>query len=175
MTSSEFKDMVIPHYRAMYGVALAVLGGDTAMAEDAVQDTMLRLWDHREQLPEIASVKAYAVRAVRNRCLELLRSSAQVADVEDAATKTALDAASLPDQRTAAEAADNLELASRLMERLPEAQQNILKLRAYADLDNEEIAQTLGINNATVRQQLSRARKSLREMMARYTGRTQKQ
>ncbi len=61
------------------------------------------------------------------------------------------------------------------MERLPDAQQNILKLRAYADLDNEEIAQTLGINNATVRQQLSRARKSLREMMARYTGRTLKQ
>ncbi len=171
MTSSEFKEMVIPHYRAMYGVALAVLGGDSRMAEDAVQDTLLRLWDNRKQLPEITSCKAYAIRAVRNRCLELLRSSTPKANVEDESTKIAVDTASIPDQRVAAEAADNLELASRLMAKLPEAQRNILHMRAFSDLDNEEIAHVLGINNATVRQQLSRARKALREMMGRYATR----
>lgn len=169
MDSSEFKRQVIPHYRAMYGVAMAMLGGDSQRAEDAVQDTMLRLWDHRGQLPEISSVKAYAIRAVRNRCLELIRSGAPEADVEDPATRTAVDSASIPGQRSATEAADNLELATRLMAALPEAQRNILRMRAFADLDNDEIAQTLGRNNATVRQQLSRARKTLRDLMGRIS------
>lgn len=167
MNSNEFKQQVIPHYRAMYGVAMAMLGGDSQRAEDAVQDTMLRLWDHREQLPEIASIKAYAVRAARNRCLELIRSAAPEADVEDPATRVAVETASLPDLKAAEDAAEKLELATRLIDQLPESQQNILRMRAFADLDNEEIAQSLGINNATVRQQLSRARKTLRDLMNR--------
>lgn len=167
MNSNEFKQQVIPHYRAMYGVAMAMLGGDSQRAEDAVQDTMLRLWDHREQLPEIASIKAYAVRAARNRCLELIRSAAPEADVEDPATRVAVEAASLPDHEAAEDAAEKLELATKLIDQLPESQQNILRMRAFADLDNEEIAQSLGINNATVRQQLSRARKTLRDLMNR--------
>lgn len=165
MDSNEFKQQVIPHYRAMYGVAVAMLGGDSQRAEDAVQDTMLRLWDHRGQLATVSSLKAYAIRAVRNRCLELIRSATPEADVDDPATRTAVDAASVNPQQAASEASDQLELASRLISRLPESQQEILRMRAFADLDNEEIAQALGINNATVRQQLSRARKTLRQLM----------
>lgn len=165
MDSNEFKQEVIPHYRAMYGVAVAMLGGDSQRAEDAVQDTMLRLWDHRGQLAAVSSLKAYAIRAVRNRCLELIRSAAPEADVDDPVTRTAVDAASVTPQQAASEASDQLELASRLIGSLPESQQEILRMRAFADLDNEEIAQALGINNATVRQQLSRARKTLRQLM----------
>lgn len=165
MDSNEFKQEVIPHYRAMYGVAVAMLGGDSQRAEDAVQDTMLRLWDHRGQLAAVSSLKAYAIRAVRNRCLELIRSAAPEADVDDPVTRTAVDAASVTPQQAASEASDQLELASRLIGSLPESQQEILRMRAFADLDNEEIAQALGINNATVRQQLSRARETLRQLM----------
>lgn len=166
MDSNEFKQQVIPHYRAMYGVAVAMLGGDSQRAEDAVQDTMLRLWDHRGRLADgVGSLKAYAIRAVRNRCLELIRSATPEADMDDPATRTAVDAASVTPQQAASEASDQLELASRLISRLPESQQEILRMRAFADLDNEEIAQALGINNATVRQQLSRARKTLRQLM----------
>lgn len=167
MNSNEFKQQVIPHYRAMYGVAMAMLGGDTTQAEDAVQDTMLRLWDHREHLPEISSIKAYSIRAVRNRCLELLRSSTREENLEETSVKLAVDAASIPSQKKAEDAVEKLEQVTELIAQLPDAQQDILKMRAFADLDNEEIAQTLGINNTTVRQQLSRARKTLRSLMTR--------
>ncbi len=167
MNSNEFKQQVIPHYRAMFGVAMAMLGGDSAMAEDAVQDTMMRLWDHRDQLAEVSSIKAYAIRAVKNRCLELIRSATREDDLEEPAVRVAVETASIPNQANAEEAAEKLEYVTRLMERLPDAQQDILRMRAFADLDNEEIAQTLGINNATVRQQLSRARKTLRDLLNR--------
>ena len=85
--------------------------------------------------------------------------------MDDPVTRTAVDAASVTPQQAASEASDQLELASRLIGSLPESQQEILRMRAFADLDNEEIAQALGINNATVRQQLSRARKTLRQLM----------
>lgn len=167
MNSNEFKQQVIPLYRAMYGVAMAMLGGDTTQAEDAVQDTMLRLWDHREHLPEISSIKAYSIRAVRNRCLELLRSSTREENLEETSVRLAVDAASIPSQKKAEDAVEKLEQVTKLIAQLPDAQQDILKMRAFADLDNEEIAQTLGINNTTVRQQLSRARKTLRSLMTR--------
>lgn len=49
MTTQEFKDKIMPHHGAMFRVASAILS-DSEEAADAVQDSMMRLWQYRDKL-----------------------------------------------------------------------------------------------------------------------------
>ena len=50
---------------------------------------------------------------------------------------------------------------------LPPGQATVMKLRVYNGLDNKEIASHTGFSDETVRQQLSRARRKLKELLNR--------
>jgi RNA polymerase sigma factor (sigma-70 family) len=58
----------------------------------------------------------------------------------------------------------------RAMATLPEEQRAVLVLRAYHDLDYQEIAQALGIEVGTVKSRLGRARLALRQVLAEAEG-----
>jgi len=58
----------------------------------------------------------------------------------------------------------------RAMSALPEEQRAVLVLRAYHDLDYQEIAQALGIEVGTVKSRLGRARLALRQVLAEAEG-----
>lgn len=49
--------------------------GSIFEAEDAVQDTMIRAWQHREQMRQQASLRAWVYRIATNVCLDRLRSA----------------------------------------------------------------------------------------------------
>ncbi len=50
---------------------------DEALAEEAVDDAILHLWEHRREIDEIRSLQAYLIRSVRNRCVDELRLATQ--------------------------------------------------------------------------------------------------
>jgi len=58
----------------------------------------------------------------------------------------------------------------RAMAALPDEQRAVLVLRAYHDLDYEEIATMLGLELGTVKSRLGRARLALRQVLARRQG-----
>ena len=47
---------------------------DVALAEEIVDDTIFYLWEHRTDIEITFSLRAYLMRAVRNRCLNELNS-----------------------------------------------------------------------------------------------------
>ncbi|MEK4003676.1 sigma-70 family RNA polymerase sigma factor [Paenibacillus sp. FSL H3-0333] len=49
--------------------------GSIFEAEDAVQDTMIRAWQHQEQMRQQASLRAWMYRIATNVCLDRLRSA----------------------------------------------------------------------------------------------------
>ena len=163
MDNETFKTLVLPHYRTMYGVAVALLG-DRDMSSDAVQDAMVRLWETRSELVDVRNMRGFVMKVTRNICLDSLRRVRHEADRSDPVV--AVEAGTTCESDPMADK-DNLEHIERMMASLPESQRKVLMLRAYSDLDNDEIADELGISNETVRQQLSRARKRLREMYRR--------
>ncbi len=150
----------MPHYRTMYGVAVALLG-DSDGASDAVQDTIVRLWEIRQELYDVRNIRGFVMKVTRNICLDAIRRIRISADISDPVVEASVEHMNLNDPIADK---DSLRHVEHLMAALPESQRKVLMLRAYADLDNDEIAAQLGITNETVRQQLSRARRTLRKL-----------
>lgn len=63
------------HYVLLCRFAYQLLN-DSSLAEEIVDDTIFYLWEHRADIEITHSIRAYLMRAVRNRCLNELNSLA---------------------------------------------------------------------------------------------------
>jgi len=131
----------------------------TDEAEDVVQEIGIKMWERRSELDTLRSVEAYAMSAVRNRCLDYARSP-------HSRTNELLEAHDAAHEQTpykSLEQADMAAFVRRLIERLPEQQQTVIRLRDIEGYELDEIAEITGMNEGTVRTCLSRARQKIRE------------
>lgn len=159
MLASEFKSTVLPCYRRMYAVAMAMVR-DSAEAADIVQDAMAAMWNARDRI-DPAKAEAYALTATRHTAISHLRSSGGRADTDRLPDVAATGGSEV-------ESRDELILVRRLIDRLPEQQREVLMLSAFDGLSNEEIQDATGCSAANVRQLLSRARRTLRTLYSNY-------
>lgn len=151
MEAEKFRQTVVPLYRQLYGVAMAVTGnGDDAA--DIVQDVMVRLWSRRDELDAVQSVKAFAVTMARNMAIDRIRSTARLT-IPDSLPEQAVPP---PDYGCGD--------VERIIDVLPPVQKEVMTLRAVADLEIDEISRVTGYTPANVRQMLSRARRKLRQI-----------
>ena len=155
MTATEFQNNILPAYGAMLAVACRMLG-DREEASDAVQELMKRLWEEHDRLDAGAAGAAYACRAVRNRCIDIIRSRRLGADVP---IDSLADDIAEPDDDDGS--ARMIELAS-AVDRLGEPRRTILRL-SLDGKSGAEIATEVGMTEQSVRQYLSRTRKELRK------------
>lgn len=68
-----FKYIYECHYVLLCRFANQILN-DAALSEEVVDDAIFYLWEHRREIEITYSVRAYLMRAVRNRCLNELQS-----------------------------------------------------------------------------------------------------
>lgn len=68
-----FKYIYDRHYALLCRFAYQLLG-DAPLAEEVVGDVIFYLWEHRAEIDIVCSLRAYLLRAVRNRCLNELNS-----------------------------------------------------------------------------------------------------
>ena len=158
MEKTEFNQLLKQLRPKLYRFALA-LAKRADEAEDAVQEVGVRLWERRSELGALRSVEAYAMSAVRNRCLDYARSPRS-------RTNELNETHDSPHELTphsALEQADTLAFVKLLVNRLPEQQKAVVHLRDIEGYELEEIANVLKMNSAAVRSNLSRARQKLRE------------
>ncbi|EMR02402.1 RNA polymerase sigma factor [Cesiribacter andamanensis] len=155
-----FRTTVLPARNRLYRVALWMLK-DSAEAEDALQEGMLRLWVYRQKLMLCSNVEAFAVRTVRNLCLDRLKSKQYKGRQGLEGLEYTDSGQASPHQQ--AEQEDHEAVIRRLMLGLPEQQQWLLQLREVEELSYEEIEEITGMQINAIRVALSRARKTLRE------------
>ena len=123
------------------------------VAEDIVQDCLVRLWDMCSDLRSPMAPLAKVV--TRNLCLDYLRRTPHTEDV------TILGKADETDDTT-----QRHEAVERMMDivtELPLVQQTVLRLRHIEGREMSDIAHTLGMSEAAVRKALSRARMAVRD------------
>ena len=132
-------------------VRLAVLlVGDQATAEDVVQDAFVGLYRGWERLRDPGNALGYLRTAVINGCRSVHRTRHRVwpRNPHDPPVWSAETAAIEGEERRAVLAA---------VARLPRRQREILALRFYLDMPENEIAATLGVSRGTVSSTVSRA------------------
>jgi RNA polymerase sigma-70 factor (ECF subfamily) len=156
-----FEAIFRAHYAQLVGVAEAILRG-RAQAEDAAQDVMLELWRRRQEIVLTTSLRAYLVRATRNRALNQIRHRRTIERARlDAVGPTAAPAA---DQDLAEQ--ELLAAAERAVRDLPERCREVFELSRVHGLTYGEIAQVLSISVKTVETQMGKAIRVMRDRLA---------
>lgn len=75
-----FEDIYNQYYTLLCRFAYRLLG-DSLLAEELVDDVIFYLWEHRAETYISFSLRAYLLRAVRNRCLNELRARTKTEEV----------------------------------------------------------------------------------------------
>jgi RNA polymerase sigma-70 factor (ECF subfamily) len=159
-TSLAIAALVDEYAGTLYRVAYSVLR-NTADAEDAVQETYLRVLRHRDSLGEIRDPRVWLVRIVWNVVLDRKRRAKTRPETDDIADLARLLPASGLTSEERVASAQHHEHVMRAVVRLPEKEQRVLLLSAFDELSSVEIAQILGTTESTIRSRLFRARKLL--------------
>ena len=142
---------------SLYRVAYSVLR-NPADAEDAVQETFLRVLRHRHTLGEVRDHRVWLIRIVWNIVLDRKRrakSRPETDDVDELAR--VLPSTGLSAEQTAAAAQHHARVLA-CVERLPQKERQVLLLSAFEELTSVEIAEVLEITESSVRSRLFRAR-----------------
>lgn len=139
-----------------------LLTGDPYLAEDLVQTALLKCWRHWDRVAQMDQPEAYVRRVLVNAYVShqrLRRNSETPADTM---------ALSLTGETTAAttERVEDRQVLRLVLHRLSRRERVVLVLRYYLDLDDQAIADSLGVTTSTVRSTSSRALTRARQLWA---------
>lgn len=149
MTKEEFKQAVSTLRPQLTGQARRYLAED-GEAEDAVQDVLLRLWQMHERLRP--PIEGLATVLTRNICIDLLRRR-----------RNSVSCQTLAIEAPEVGQSERLERLMAVVDRLPDVQQALLRLRHMQGMEMKELATLLQMSEAAVRKALSRARMAVRD------------
>src|ERR1700761_5724320 len=138
------------------------LSRDRALAEDVVQETMLRAWKARDSLQSESAAKPWFLTIIRREYARTFeRKRLATVDVDELIAREEPMLAAAHDQ-------DLAELRAALF-RLPEEYREPLVLQVLMGYSTAEIAAELGLSTGAVLTRLFRARKQLRVLCGEAT------
>jgi RNA polymerase sigma-70 factor (ECF subfamily) len=156
--------LVQQYAQQLYRVAFSVMR-NAAEAEDAVQETFLRVLKNKNKLPEVRDARVWLVRITWNVVLDRKRRSKVRPETDDIADLVR----TLPCSGPGGEAATIAEAEYRrilgLIDTLPSKERQALLLSAVEELSTAEIASVLATSESSVRSRLFRARLLLGKLL----------
>ena len=161
----------------LYRLALKMLG-NASDAEDALQNTFLKAFQHVDKFEGRSSLSTWLYRIASNEALMLLRKRRPETTFSDIPLDDEDDQNIDPVQTTDWCCLPEEELLSsegrtaldRAVEHLPETLRIVFVLRDIEDLSILETSQVLGLSETAVKTRLLRARLRLREELSSYYG-----
>ncbi|MBR2063832.1 MAG: RNA polymerase sigma factor [Bacteroidales bacterium] len=157
---NDFGNIWLPYADRFYRVAFHLLesGPD---AEDAVQELYLKLWKARGSLGNVGNPAAYGISVLKNICIDRIRKRT-IRHAEPLEKAPPLQDAP-PETRS--ELKDTLRYLMNEMEKLPQKQRDVLRMRTIEGLEYKEIAQRTGLSQVHIRVLIAQARKTLKSRL----------
>ena len=146
---------LIPNLRA-FAVSLC---GDMERADDLVQETLLKAWNHLDSFQEGTNLRAWLFTILRNTYFSECRRRRR--EVEDRDGSKAADLSVHPEQPGHLDMQD----FRKALELLPPDQREALVLVGAAGFSYEEAAEISGCAVGTIKSRVNRARTKLTEML----------
>jgi RNA polymerase sigma-70 factor (ECF subfamily) len=165
-----FEQVYENHYQVLYAYFVGRTA-DTEAAQDLLQETFLRVWRHRQSLPERTDEqqRAWLFAIARNLLTDYYRHRATRSAVEDEVAPSALPSLAMQDDMDAqVEEREYVALLDSAIKRLPEDLRTVLVLAVLAEMSSTEMSAVLGKPAGTIRYQLAKARKYLADELQRF-------
>lgn len=169
-----FKYIYDCHYVLLCRFAYQLLN-DSSLAEEIVDDTIFYLWEHRADIEITQSIRAYLMRAVRNRCLNELNSLSHRSELRFSSFMLPenvdfLNNVFVEDNHPLGILLDREleEKLSQCIESLPQECRVVFKKSRFEQKKYEEIATELNISVNTVKYHIKNAIASLQADLGSY-------
>jgi len=166
MTQETFRNTVCILRDEMFRFAKRfVMSSDEA--EDVVQDLMIKFWQKKDELEQFGNFKSYALKSVRNECLNRLKHH----DVKLGFADMQLHRSELYSMEV-----NNLkEQIIGFINQLPEKQKAVIHLKDVEEYEVSEISAMLEMEENAVRVNLMRARQKVKEQISQLMSYEQRQ
>ena len=159
-----FDQVMRLHERQVLGTALRLLG-NVEDAQDAAQETFLRLYKSLSRLPDIQEIRNWLYRVTVNICNDMHRQRRRRRTEPLSGTDPV---SSELDPELAWVHQERGRLVEMALQKLPEKERAAVVLRDVQGLRTREVAEILGSSEVTVRSQICVARAKLKKFTERY-------
>jgi RNA polymerase sigma-70 factor (ECF subfamily) len=159
MPPTSFRDDLVAEIKNLRAFAIS-LSGSVSLADDLVQETLLRAWSKSDKFQLGTSLRAWLFTILRNIYYSNYRKRAR--EVQDSEGTYARRLTVSGDQ----ESHLDLEDFRKALTKLPAEQREVLTLVGASGLSYEEAAEICDVEIGTIKSRLSRARAKLVELLA---------
>ena len=167
MKNISFRNDVLPLKDVLYRLALRITLKHEE-AEDIVQDTLIKVWNKRDEWENIVSMEAYCLTICRNLALDKMKLRAnQNESIENIHLDTP-DQGGNPYEQM--QQKDRIDLVRRMVNALPEKQRSCIQLRDFEGKPYKEIAEILGITEEQVKVNIFRGRQAIKKRYQEFEG-----
>ena len=142
----------------MFALACRLLNGNRSLAEDAVQDALIKLWQAAPRWQPTGSVAAYACRITYHCCMDMHRAHKPTLALMDDHVEPETITGELQQNQ-------QQRLLWQAMNRLPERQRHALLLFYFEDNSLRDVAQQMHTTEKAVERLIARARQSLAPLL----------
>lgn len=158
MKEISFRNDILPLKDKLYRLALRITL-DSAEAEDIVQDTMIRVWNKRDEWAQFNSIEAFCLTVARNLAIDRSQKS-EAQNIELTTETQEMSDGSTPERQL--ERSEQMDLVRKLINELPEKQRTIIQLRDIEERSYKEIADVMQLTEDQVKVTLFRARQRIK-------------
>jgi RNA polymerase sigma-70 factor (family 1) len=130
------------------------------LAEEAVQDVFLKIWEKREELALVDDFSSWVFQLARNYLLNVLKRASTETRIKDEISKTITYTATIDNDLLAEK--DTTDKLHAIIAELPTQRQEIFKLCRFEQKSYEEAAVVMGISKSTVNDHMVKAMKYLK-------------
>jgi RNA polymerase sigma-70 factor (ECF subfamily) len=153
--TAEYTSLIASIKDTAYRLALRIVG-DSSLAEDILQDVYEKVWRARDAVLHSEHPRAYVCRITHNLAIDRLRERGREQGIY-------IDRYGATDGNAQADLSDMAALTQQIIATLPPKQQLIIHMRDVEGYEFDEIAAIAECDETSVRMNLSRARKRVRE------------
>jgi len=155
----KFRKNILPVIDRLFRLAFSITKNKED-AEDVVQDVLFNVWKKKAEWENIGNMEAYCFRSTRNMALDKLAlMENNLEEIPENQDYPALG----EDVQRKIEIDEQMNLLENWVQKLPEKQQTIFRLREVEELSYKEIAVILDISEERVKITLFRIRRRLKE------------
>lgn len=162
-----FRELYDRYHVQMYYIAKKYVKSSD-LAQDAVQNIFVKLWEKRDRVDETKSIKGFLFTMLRNHLLNMIRDRK-----DEIVSITGIEAKKLPRQNLTEDELvykEYHEIVQKGMKELSDRKREVFELKTLQGHSNSEVAELLNINIRTVKTHFYNSSKFMREYLRNHAG-----